>query len=711
MEGQDLKTSISRKTLHMLSERQKRRIKTEFMNNVRSAYLTRETIHTMSDMHVPGPSSVSEEMVVFNSLNDETCNANMIQKTDSLSPCMFDVSNDSQNEITYENASSCTNTVQESSFREQLAACFTDSNLSHVQGNSILSLLRTHSCFSSLPKDVRTLLQTPHKCLSISSVPPGEYLHFDLELGIVDSLSNASCTSVDEIVLDFNTDGCNLDKQSTIHIWPIQCRIVNVQYTPIIVTGIYKGQEKPHNPNIFFDKFVKDIQRIISNGGIQFNDKKVLVRLRCFIADALARAFILNHRNHMSKRPCSKCKISGTHFDTKYYVFNGINHSSRTDEEYLKRLDKTHYKEGTSPLSQLLIGMVTQVPFEYMHLVCIGVMKKLLLGWIKGKYSRETKLSSRAITVINERIHSLQEYCPSEFARRPRSLEICSKYKATELRQILLYIGPALFHDLLHESAYKHFLFLHTAIRILASKCPSRQHLRLAECAIQKFVLRTERLYGSTFNSYNVHGLLHLTDDVRCLGSLDSFSAFPYESNMSIFRRYCRKANQPLQQIFNRIKEKQAHGSTKVHNVETYVRVFMPYTKDTNSRRYQKIKFNNILLSIRNRDNCCILNDGSICIITDIFNDDCSYYLSVKKFLQVANLYDVGISSSDLQVYTCAALADEVSHIDVHKVCAKGYRMPYWNNTTDDSSDDSTADNDLYSPQYIVVGIMHNEVL
>lgn len=113
-----------------------------------------------------------------------------------------------------------------------------------------------------------------------------------MELGIVDSLSNASCTSVDEIVLDFNTDGCNLDKQSTIHIWPIQYRIVNVQYTPIIVTEIYKDQEKPHNPNIFFYKFIKDIQRIISNGGIQFNDKKVLVRLRCFIADALARAFI-----------------------------------------------------------------------------------------------------------------------------------------------------------------------------------------------------------------------------------------------------------------------------------------------------------------------------------------------------------------------------------------------------------------------------------
>ncbi|EZA49036.1 hypothetical protein X777_12638 [Ooceraea biroi] len=82
---------------------------------------------------------------------------------------------------------------------------------------------------------------------------------------------------------------------------------------------------------------------------------------------------------------------------------------------------------------------------------------------------------------------------------------------------------------------------------------------------------------------------------------------------------------------------------------------------------------------------------------------------------QVTNFYDIGISSSDLQVYTCAALGpihtSGISHINIHEVSAKGYRMPYWDSTTDESSDDSTADNALYPPQYIVVAIMHNEAL
>lgn len=306
--------------------------------------------------------------------------------------------------------------------------------------------------------------------------------------------------------------------------------------------------------------------------------------------------------------------------------------------------------------------MVSQVPFEYMYLVYIDVMKKLLQAWIQGKFSRETKLSGRAITVINKRILSLQKYYPSDFARRPRCLELYSKYKATELRQFLLYIGPAILHDLLYDRVYKHFLFLHTAIRILASTSPSKKYLRFAERVLEKFVLQCQYLYDITFNSYNVHGLLHLTDDVRCLGNLDSFSAFPYENNMSIFRKFCRKANQLLKQIFNRMKEIQTHGSAKAYTVDTSVRVFMLYTNDSNCLQYRKIIFNNLLFGTNLRDNCCILKDGSVCIVFEIFKDGNSYRLGIKNFLVVDNFYTVGISSSDLQIYKCAALADKVSH-------------------------------------------------
>lgn len=215
---------------------------------------------------------------------------------------------------------------------------------------------------------------------------------------------------------------------------------------------------------------------------------------------------IIDH--HMSSHPCSKCKISGVICEGRNN-FYGINHSLRTNEEYVTCLDDDHHKDGKSPLSVLPIGMVSQVPFEYMHLVCLGVVKKLS-AWIHGKFSRLTKLSVRSISQISTRLKTLATYCPSDFVRRPRSLDACTKYKATEFRQFLLYTGPVVTYGILSQEVYTHFLFLHAAIRILILTSPSKICLNFADLALHKFVNRCDNLYGPTFNSYNVHGLIHL---------------------------------------------------------------------------------------------------------------------------------------------------------------------------------------------------------
>lgn len=127
-------------------------------------------------------------------------------------------------------------------------------------------------------------------------------------------------------------------------------------------------------------------------------------------------------------------------------------------------------------------------------------------------------------------------------------------FKATEHRQILLHTGPVIFCGLMNESMYLHFLLLHSAIRILVDviSCRNAEAVNKAESMLKIFVQRASEQYGIEFLSYNVHGLLHLANDVRNFGSLDSFSAFPFENNMIYFRKIYRKPNQHLQQIANR---------------------------------------------------------------------------------------------------------------------------------------------------------------
>lgn len=241
-----------------------------------------------------------------------------------------------------------------------------------------------------------------HEIVLLFLMELGEYIHFDLETEITQCLESiSSAITINQLEIDFNTDGCALDKSSSIHIWPIQIRIANIQHAKPIVVEIYKGMQKSSDPNIFFEKFVIDIKKIMFNGGINFHDNKIPISLRCFIADAPARAFILNHRGHTSSQPCSKCKICGTRSEGRS-IFNDINYSPRSDEEYSIGLDEGHHKEGKSPLSILPIGMVSQVPFEYMHLVCLGVMKKLLLAWVYGKYSRLSKLSGLFLFCVQD---------------------------------------------------------------------------------------------------------------------------------------------------------------------------------------------------------------------------------------------------------------------------------------------------------------------
>jgi len=65
---------------------------------------------------------------------------------------------------------------------------------------------------------------------------------------------------------------------------------------------------------------------------------------KCFIVDALAHAFILNHKGHVSFSPCSKCKVTGDYVNNRT-VFLSINHSSQNDIEYIRRNDDDHHKK------------------------------------------------------------------------------------------------------------------------------------------------------------------------------------------------------------------------------------------------------------------------------------------------------------------------------------------------------------------------------
>lgn len=96
-------------------------------------------------------------------------------------------------------------------------------------------------------------------------------------------------------------------------------------------------------------------------------------------------------------------------------------------------------------------------------------------------------------------------------ARKPRSLELINRWKSTELRMFIVYLGCTVTKLVLSNNHWTHLFNLSLEMIILLSPdygC----HLNVAQKLLNNFVKNFEILYGRHLISHNVHGLTHLCE-------------------------------------------------------------------------------------------------------------------------------------------------------------------------------------------------------
>ena len=294
-------------------------------------------------------------------------------------------------------------------------------------------------------------------------------------------------------------------------------------------------------------KFIDEITFFINNGFV-YDNKEFSVTLSKIILDAPAKSFVLYTKGHTGFSSCSKCHIVGKSIErTTCFPNTEVPDTLRTGEDFVRQIDESYHRGATSLLKVPSIGLVTNVALDYMHLVCLGIMKKLLVLWLNGPLS--VRIGGQAANSISQNLMFTVNYVPREFSRKPRSLADIKYWKATEFRQFLLYTGPVVPKPVLSKQIYRHFLTLHVAVTILVSPnlIKSESNIKYAEELLKYFVKHFAPLYGKKFIFHNVHNLLHLCNDVRNFGVLDNFSAFPFENFLATLKKSLRKAEKPLQ--------------------------------------------------------------------------------------------------------------------------------------------------------------------
>lgn len=553
--------------------------------------------------------------------------------------------------------------------------------IDHVASKSIIQLLNKYTNYN-LPKDPRTLLRTPRQTTTIQ-IEGGEYYHFGVEYAIIELIKDAQDSRIvytNNVNLLVNIDGAPLHNSTDKGIWPIQISS-NLTKT-VYAVGIFYGPSKPKNTDQFLRLFVDEIKHLI-NGNLNFHDEIFTIRISAFVCDAPAKSMALNTKGHAGYDSCPTCKIKGIRIDNVTCFPNDCQHELRTDDDFKNGSYLGTYQLGETVLNEIPhIGLVTGVPRDYMHLVCLGIMRKLLFLW---KYGPENiKLKNEELNAISDGIDNSSSCMPTTFARRPRPLKHVKKWKATECRRFLLYDGPVVLKNILSADKYANFIRLHVAIRLLTDPCKvsMSNNIDLAETLLKRFVETYETIYGQRYVSYNVHNLLHVVSDVRIHGCLDNFSAFRFENFIFCLKKLLRKHNQTLPQIVRRIKELD-EVSMNINNKNVIVNAGFtnvhrsgPSIRNIRGIQYKTYKTESLTIKCNDsRNNCVILHDGIAVRCLNFVKTNERMYIIGSEFCNVREIFSDPVSSLVVDCFI-GSESEIISNWEFDRIKTKACAIP-----------------------------------
>ncbi|XP_022180891.1 uncharacterized protein LOC111041045 [Myzus persicae] len=584
----------------------------------------------------------------------------------------------------YSNVSNDDIEINSYSFESELAQWALHFKITHTALNGILTILKKHECFSCLPKDARTLLKTKSvECNSIKKVNPGTYYHFGIENGIIrhflDSISN------EEIKLVVGIDGLPISKSSSTQFWPILAYIRSIS-NHVFPIGVYCGTQKPNDSNDYLKDFVIEAEQLILNG-IFINGKFYKVVLDVVCCDVPAKSFVLKIKGHNGFYSCTRCKIEGEYIEKRLcfpYSEPSNRPPERTHHDYVQRTQISHhvYSNNSCLVEIPRFDIVKGFSLDYMHLVCLGVVKKLLMLWMKGPLS--VRLPSWKINQLSELIVNLKPAFVCEFSRKPRTLIEVARWKATEFRSFLLYIGPIVLDKVLSDHCFKNFKALSVAMTILLTPGLS-EFVQYARDLLEYFVKSFEQIYGQHLVSSNIHGLIHLVDDYQRYGPLDLCCAFPFENYMKVLKTMLRKPDKPLQQIVKRYHERSnlVMQPTKT-KPKTYIilgshnRGPLVDNITINPQYSTLVKDNFKIKSKIDAESYFCTNNNDIIKLVNIahLKETGEAVLIGKKFIQKKDFYNQPIRSSLLNIYEVQQLSDDFDYWHISDIKNKVLIFP-----------------------------------
>lgn len=300
-----------------------------------------------------------------------------------------------------------------------------------------------------------------------------------------------------------------------------------------------------------FNRYKYDEQQELADFFEDLNDSDMI--LDTCVCDSPKRGVLKNVKTYAARHGCDYCECPAVSFKDSSMskiqltwppsTMNGrprtitamrrIVDSIENEDENLTKEYVKGVKGRSVLLNQPRFDLFTDINAEYMHLVCLGVVKKVV-GFIYKIGKNRTRVTKRKRTdpkLYNDLIILVK--VPGDYSRRCRNLDP-SVFKAQEYRNIVLVFFPIVLKNIDEKYKKERQLWLCLVFMIRSCTIPNEEYEFVCKDTILKscelfFNLYFE-LYGQKHCSCSIHIVSSHLLKVRGNVPFTERSAFKFES-------------------------------------------------------------------------------------------------------------------------------------------------------------------------------------
>lgn len=153
---------------------------------------------------------------------------------------------------------------------------------------------------------------------------------------------------------------------------------------------------------------------------------------------------------------------------------------------------------------------------------------------------------------------------------------------------------------------------------------------------------------------------------------------------MQSFHNTIKKPDQLLEQIFKRTAENEfklksscctdAIFLNKPHSSGPLIESLSEH----DCLQFEKLESPLLNVSTDIKNSTILLKDSRVCVVRNILKISEQVWFIVQHFSNVTDLYLFPLKSSEVDVYLCSNLSEELNIINFEEVSGKCFKMPYW---------------------------------